>query len=107
MACYGMLHRASELATSYEHGNEPSGLDEGEWSASRLGCFTPRKRAPGTHWIGGWVGRRAFLDAVVEIKIPSPRRESKPRTPIVVVVIITTYPIGTRGSFPGGKAAGV
>jgi hypothetical protein len=24
-----------------------------EWSASCLGCFTPRERAPGTQWIGG------------------------------------------------------
>jgi hypothetical protein len=29
------------------------------------------------------VGPRAVLDAVVKRKIPSPRRESKPRTPIV------------------------
>jgi hypothetical protein len=29
------------------------------------------------------VGRRAVLDAVVKRKIPSPRRESNPRTPIV------------------------
>jgi hypothetical protein len=60
-----------------------SALDGGELSASRHGSFTPRKRAPGTHWIGGWVGSRAFLDAVVKRKIPSPRRESNPRTPIV------------------------
>jgi hypothetical protein len=29
------------------------------------------------------VGLRAILDAVVKRKIPSPRRESNPRTPIV------------------------
>jgi hypothetical protein len=58
-------------------------LDGGEWSASRPGRFTPRKRAPGTHWIGGWVDPRAVLDAVVKRKIPTPRRESNPRTPIV------------------------
>jgi hypothetical protein len=28
----------------------------GEWSASRLGRFTPEKRTTGTHWIGGCVG---------------------------------------------------
>jgi hypothetical protein len=60
-----------------------SALDGGEWSASRLGRFIPRKRAPGTHWIGGWVGPRAVLDAVVNRKIPSPSRKSNPRTPIV------------------------
>jgi hypothetical protein len=58
-------------------------LDGGEWSASHHGHFTPRESAPGTHWIGGWVGLRTFLGAVVKRKIPSPRRESNPRTPIV------------------------
>jgi hypothetical protein len=33
--------------------------------------------------MGGWVGPRAVLDAVVKRKIPSPRREPNPRTPIV------------------------
>jgi hypothetical protein len=45
--------------------------------------FTPKERAPSTHWIGGWVGPRAVLDAVVKRKIPNPFRESNPRTPIV------------------------
>jgi hypothetical protein len=60
-----------------------SALDGGEWSASRPGRFTPRERAPGTHWIGVWVGPRAVLDPVVKRKIPSPCRESNPKTPIV------------------------
>jgi hypothetical protein len=38
---------------------------------------------PGTHWIGDWVDPRAVLDAVVKRKIPRPRRELNPRTPIV------------------------
>jgi hypothetical protein len=49
----------------------------------RPGRFTPRKRAPGTHLIGGWVSPRAFLDVVVKRKISSPRRESNSKTPIV------------------------
>jgi hypothetical protein len=40
-------------------------FSSGDWSASRLGRFTPREGASGTHWIGGWVGSRAVLDAVV------------------------------------------
>jgi hypothetical protein len=47
-------------------------LDGGEWSASRAGRFTPRGKAPSTHWIGGWVGPRAVLNAVVKGKIPTP-----------------------------------
>jgi hypothetical protein len=30
-----------------------SALDGDEWSASRPGRFTPKERAPDTHWIGG------------------------------------------------------
>jgi hypothetical protein len=39
-----------------------SALVGGEWSTSRSGRFTPGERAPGTHWIGGWVDLRAGLD---------------------------------------------
>jgi hypothetical protein len=49
--------------------------------------FTPRplysrRRAPGTRWIGGWVGPRAVLDAVVyRKKNPSlPLPEIEPRS---------------------------
>jgi hypothetical protein len=41
-----------------------SGLVGDEWTASHPGRFTPGERAPGTHWIGGWVGSRAGLDDV-------------------------------------------
>jgi hypothetical protein len=41
-----------------------SALAGGEWSPSRPDRFTPEERAPGTHWIGGWVGLRAGLDDV-------------------------------------------
>jgi hypothetical protein len=45
------------------------------------------------------VGPRAVLDAVVKRKIPSPRRESKPRTPIVQPVAQTTLFIYLSHSF--------
>jgi hypothetical protein len=67
-----------------------SAFDGGEWSASHPDRFTPREKAFGTHWIRGWVGHRAVLDAAVKRKIPSPRRESNPRTPIVQPVAIPT-----------------
>jgi hypothetical protein len=31
-------------------------LEGREWSVSRPGRITVRKRDPSTHWIGGWVG---------------------------------------------------
>jgi hypothetical protein len=76
-------HEGASGEWRYSSTHSPtSALDGGEWSASRPGRFTPRERDPGTHWIGGWVGPRAVLDAVVK-KIPSPRREPNPRNPIV------------------------
>jgi len=51
----------------------------------------PREKAPGTHWIGSWVGPTAILDAVVMRKIPSPCWESNPRTLIIQPRAILSY----------------
>jgi hypothetical protein len=44
-------------------------IDGGEWSASGPCRFTPKRRAPGPHCIGGWVCPRAGLDAVEQRKM--------------------------------------
>jgi len=49
----------------YIHVFLTSSLDEGEWSASRSGRFTPGESVPDTHWTGGWVGPRAGLDTAM------------------------------------------
>jgi len=49
-----------------------SALDGGEGSASRPDRFTTRENAPGKHWIRGWVGTRAVLDAMVKRKNSQP-----------------------------------
>jgi hypothetical protein len=36
--------------------------DPWQWSASHPDSFTSGERAPGTHWIRGWVGPRSGLD---------------------------------------------
>jgi hypothetical protein len=59
------MRRIGEWRYSSTH-SLTSALDGGEWSVSRPGRFTPAERASGTHWIGGWVGPRAVLDAVVK-----------------------------------------
>jgi hypothetical protein len=41
-----------------------SALAGGEWSASRPSRFTPGKRTPDIHWIGGYGDPRAGLDEV-------------------------------------------
>jgi hypothetical protein len=52
----------------YIHVFLTSVLDGDKWSASRRSCLIPGERAPGTHWIGGWVGPRAGLGNVEERK---------------------------------------
>jgi hypothetical protein len=39
------------------------------------------EKAPGTRWIGGWVGPRAVLDAVVKRKFPAPAGTRTPDHP--------------------------
>jgi len=41
-------------------------------------ALTPRKRGPGIHWLGGWVGPRAGLDTVMKEKFTEPRQDSNP-----------------------------
>jgi hypothetical protein len=53
----------------YLHHFLTSALDGGEWSASRPGRFTPGTQPLYTHYIGGWVGPIAGLNAVEKGKI--------------------------------------
>jgi hypothetical protein len=50
----------------------------GRWVVTSL----PAERASGTHWIGGWVGFRAGLNAVEEIKLFFPCQESNRNYPV-------------------------
>jgi len=38
----------------------------------------PQGKTPGSHWIRGWMGPTACLDAVIKRKIPSPFQDSNP-----------------------------
>jgi hypothetical protein len=38
------------------------------WWASCPCCFTPKERAPGTHWIGAWLVPIAGLDNIEKLK---------------------------------------
>jgi hypothetical protein len=46
----------------------PRILDGGEWTFPRPGHLKPRETAPGTKWLGGYVGPRAGLHGVVRKK---------------------------------------
>jgi hypothetical protein len=59
-----------------------SALVRDEWSPSRPGRFTPGERAPGYHWIGGWVGPRAGLNDLEERQI-LPLRDSNSKPSLV------------------------
>jgi hypothetical protein len=64
---------------AYIHIFLTSALVGGEWLASLHGRFTPGEKAPGTHWIGGWVDPRAGLDNVEKRKfLPLPGLELRP-----------------------------
>jgi hypothetical protein len=45
-----------------------STLAGGVWSTSRPGRFATGERAPGTHWIGGWMNPRTGMDDVEKRK---------------------------------------
>jgi hypothetical protein len=49
--------------------------------------FIPGEKTPGTHWIGGWVGLRAGLDAGARRKIFFPCPGSNLDRPIVQPVV--------------------
>jgi hypothetical protein len=61
-------------------------LDEGEWSATRTGRFTPGLRAPVTYLICGYHS----LDAVAKRNIPCPCRESNLGRPARSLVTVLT-----------------
>jgi hypothetical protein len=61
---------------------------EAEWSDSRRGLLASGERAPGIHWMGGWVRPTACLDAVTRRKNPCPRRESIPNRPARSLITI-------------------
>jgi hypothetical protein len=52
-----------------------------DWSASRPGRCTSRKRAPGTRWLEGRMLARAGQDSVEKRKSLAPRREWNPGRP--------------------------
>jgi hypothetical protein len=85
-----------------------SELDCGEWLTSRPGRFTPGEKEAGTNFIGGWVGPRAGLDATEKRKksLPLSEIESLLHRFQIHGSHPPSYPMATRGSFPGDKSAG-
>jgi hypothetical protein len=72
-----------------------SALDGGVRSASSPSRFTPSERAPGTHWIGGWVGPRAVLDAAAAAKRKI-NSKITPSSPIIVHSLVTYQTSASR-----------
>jgi hypothetical protein len=70
-----------------------SALDGGVWSTLRSYRFIPGKRAPGTHWIGGWVGRRAGPDAAEKNVFPVPGMEARPSSPEPVTILCYLFEV--------------
>jgi hypothetical protein len=85
---YMALNRDFWIVELQRHSFLTSTLD-GRLSASHPGRFTRGERAPGTHWIGGWVGSRAGLDAA-EKRNAYDCRESEPGRPARSLITILT-----------------
>jgi hypothetical protein len=74
--------------------------------------LTSRERAPGTHWIGGWVGSRAG----VKEKTHDPYRTRNPiiqpvaqsyTTELSRLTHTQSYPVGTKCSLPCVRLSGI
>jgi hypothetical protein len=95
MKKYSVLNQHNAIKTFrgvevqlHEFLNSP--LDGGVWLASRPSRFTPRKKAPGTHWIRGLVDPRAGLEVVAKREEFLPRREPNPGRPARSLVTVMT-----------------
>jgi len=55
-----------------------------------IGQLHPGERNPSTHWIGGWVGPSADLDAVAKWKDFCPWQESNPSRPAHSLLSVLT-----------------
>jgi hypothetical protein len=72
---YGVVLSLKKHRDTFYHAMKTySGLDVGarwKWVVSFTPQqFYPMERAPGTHWLGGWVGPRDGLDTAEKRKIP-------------------------------------
>jgi hypothetical protein len=65
-----------------------SALVGGEWSASRLGRFTPEEEALYTPFVGGWMNPTGGLEAVPKRKkIPAPAGNRIPVVQHIVTIL--------------------
>jgi hypothetical protein len=89
------MHHTTKMYTWVKVSLHPfltSTQDGGEFMASCPGYFTPRERAPATHWKGGLVGPRTGLDMMVKSKIPIMAPAGKWNPVILpIAVFILTY----------------
>jgi hypothetical protein len=86
----------------YVHIFLTSALAGGKWLVSRPGRFTPAQRAPGTHWIGGWVCPRAGLDDMTKKKI-LPHQDSNSKRSVVQPVVSRYSHCGRGGGVQTGS----
>jgi hypothetical protein len=74
----------------YTHVFLTSALIGDKWSASRPCRFTSGERAPGTHWIGGWMGPQRAVWTLRRTENSWPYRDSN-CDPSVVHPVVSRY----------------
>jgi len=77
-------------------------MDEREWSASRLGRFTPEERISLTHLMGEYLGLTASLDTFDKRYASFPAGNQTPDRPTNNLVPIMIM-VNCKGSGPGSS----
>jgi hypothetical protein len=77
---YVQRHEHAQQSGGRAHPFLTSALDGQKWSASHPSRFIPRERAPGTHWLGDWVGRSGRCETKKNL-LPLPGIKPRPSRP--------------------------
>jgi hypothetical protein len=95
MKTYSVLNEAPRHEDVWRSGSIAPSVHKFGTRRTWVVSFTPwqlyrQGNNPGIHWIGGWVGPRAGLDAMEKGKNPCPCRESNPSRPVRSLVTVLT-----------------
>jgi hypothetical protein len=81
VACTGNLPNGNDVKSLSNMLRSSTGIqnptvDEGEWSAPRSGCLSPREMVPGNNWMAQWLDPTTYLDVGAKVKVLTSTEES-------------------------------